>query len=118
MTVTKDFDVIIIGGSYSGLGAAMALGRAVRKVLIIDSGKPCNLQTPHSHNFLTQDGKTPNEIALLGKQQVAKYDTIEFFNGLAISGRTTAKGYEIQTSTNEKFSAYKLIFATGIKDLI
>ncbi|WP_317165952.1 FAD-binding protein [Chryseobacterium cheonjiense] len=58
-TDTKQFDVIIIGGSYSGLAAGMALGRALKKVLIIDSGKPCNAQTPYSHNFLTHDGNTP-----------------------------------------------------------
>ncbi|WP_330442973.1 hypothetical protein [Flavobacterium sp. C4GT6] len=52
-----DYEVIIIGGSYSGLSAAMALGRSRRKVLIIDSGKPCNRHTPHSHNFITNDGK-------------------------------------------------------------
>lgn len=56
MTNKEQFHVIIIGGSYSGLAAAMALGRALKKVLVIDSGKPCNRQTPHSHNFLTQDG--------------------------------------------------------------
>jgi thioredoxin reductase len=55
------FDVIIIGGSCSGLSAGMALGRAMRKVLVIDSGKPCNIQTPYSHNFLTQDGKHPGK---------------------------------------------------------
>ena len=38
----KQFDVIIIGGSYAGMAAAMALGRALKQVLIIDSGKPCN----------------------------------------------------------------------------
>ena len=36
MKTKKHFDVIIIGGSYSGLAAGMALGRALRKVLIID----------------------------------------------------------------------------------
>ena len=45
MTDQKYFDVIIIGGSFSGLAAGMALGRALRQVLIIDSGKPCNRQT-------------------------------------------------------------------------
>ena len=69
MTNKKHFEVIIIGGSYSGLAAGMALGRALRHVLIIDNGKPCNRQTPHSHNFITQDGKTPKEIATLAKQQ-------------------------------------------------
>jgi thioredoxin reductase len=46
-----DFDVIIIGGSYAGLSAALTLARATRNVLVIDAGKPCNRQTPHSHNF-------------------------------------------------------------------
>src|SRR5690606_11568540 len=63
MTNNKRFDVIIIGGSYAGLSAAMALGRSLRRVLIIDSGQPCNEQTPHSHNFLTQDGEPPHVIA-------------------------------------------------------
>jgi thioredoxin reductase len=45
MKDNNHFDALIVGGSYSGLAAAMALGRALRKVLIIDSGKPCNRQT-------------------------------------------------------------------------
>jgi thioredoxin reductase len=113
---SKNFDVIIIGGSYSGLAAGMALGRALRQVLIIDSGKPCNRQTPHSHNFLTQDGKTPTEIAILGKQQVQMYNTVSFFSGLATNGRKTENGFEIQVASGETFRADKLIFATGIRD--
>jgi thioredoxin reductase len=116
MTYTKQFDVIIIGGSYSGLAAGMALGRALKQVLIINSGKPCNRQTPHSHNFLTQDGKTPAEIATLGKEQVQMYNTVAFFSGLATYGRKTENGFEIGVATGETFRAAKLIFATGITD--
>ena len=86
MTNNNVFDVIIVGGSYSGLAAGMALGRAMKQVLIIDDGNPCNRQTPHSHNFLTNDGKTPSEIAALASLQVRRYSTIEFFNGKAIKG--------------------------------
>jgi thioredoxin reductase len=118
MTDKKHFDVIIVGGSYSGLAAGMALGRALRKVLIIDSSKPCNRQTPHSHNFLTQDGKTPKEIASLAKQQVEQYITVQFFNGLATKGVKTNTGFEIHTNTGEVFTAGKVIFATGIKDIM
>ncbi len=118
MAGDRNFDVIIIGGSYSGLAAGMALGRALRHVLIIDNGKPCNIQTPHSHNFITQDGKTPKEIATLAKQQVEKYETIKFFNGLATNGIKTENGFKIQTVSGETFSAKKLIIATGIKDLM
>ena len=118
MSNMNDFDVIIVGGSYSGLAAGMALGRSLRRVLIIDSGKPCNRQTPHSHNFITQDGKTPKEIATLAKQQVEKYETVTFFNGLATNGVKTKKGFEIQTASGETFFAKKIIFATGIRDIM
>lgn len=116
MTYNNQFDVIIIGGSYSGLAAAMSIGRALKHVLIIDSNEPCNRQTPYSHNFITQDGKTPKEISALAKQQVSSYNTVEFFNGLAIAGMKTKAGFQIQTKSGEVFNAKKLIFATGIKD--
>lgn len=118
MTGNNIFDIIIIGGSYSGLAAAMALGRALKTVLIIDDNKPCNRQTPHSHNFLTNDGKTPAAIAALAKQQVSNYDTVTFFSGTAVNGYKTTNGFQIETATGERFSARKIIFATGIKDLL
>ncbi len=118
MTDNQKIDVIIVGGSYAGLSAAMSLARALRNVLIIDSGKPCNSQTPYSHNFITQDGKSPQEISTLAKQQVEKYDTVKFYNGLATSGIKTENGFEITTQIGDKFSSKKLIFATGVKDIM
>jgi thioredoxin reductase len=117
MTNEKKLDAIIVGGSYSGLSAALSLGRASRQVLIIDSGKPCNIQTPYSHNFITQDGKTPEEISSLAKAQVEKYDTIRFYNGVATGGVKTKSGFEITTDSGDTFLSRKLLFATGIKDL-
>ena len=118
MTDNKNFDVIIVGGSYAGLSAAMALGRALRTVLIIDSGLPCNRQTPHSHNFITQDGEKPGVIAEKAKKQVLKYDTVKFLTDLALNGTKTDKGFEISTQSGKLFSAKKLIFATGLKDIM
>ncbi len=118
MTNNEQFDVIIIGGSYSGLAAAMSLGRALKKVLVIDSGKPCNRQTPHSHNFLTQDGSTPKEIAATARQQVEKYDTVSFLNAIATSGSKTKNGFIIQTESGNSFKATKLVFATGVRDIM
>ncbi|MNJ84669.1 Alkyl hydroperoxide reductase subunit F [compost metagenome] len=118
MTNTHSFDVIIIGGSYSGLSAALSLGRSLRQVLIIDSGKPCNEQTPHSHNFLTHDGETPRSIASKAKEEVSKYETVQFYSGLAIHGEKTDSGFEITTETGEIFRTKKLIFATGVRDIM
>src|SRR4051794_24570054 len=117
MKQDKQYDVIIVGGSYAGLAAGMALGRALRKVLIIDSGNPCNKQTPYSHNFLTNDGKTPEEIAHLAKQQVSMYSTVEFLNALATTGEKVENGFEVKVQSDEQFTTKKLVLATGIKDV-
>lgn len=118
MKATHPYDVIIIGGSYSGLAAGMALGRALRKVLIIDSGNPCNQQTPYSHNFLTNDGKTPQEIATIARAQVKLYKSVEFLENVVTTGIKTEAGFEVQVLSGERFITKKLIFATGIKDIM
>src|SRR5690606_21233142 len=114
----NSFDVIIIGRSYAGWSAAMTLGRSLRTVLVSASGLPCNKQTPHSHNFITQDGETPSAIAEKAKAQVLHYHTALFHNGLAISGTKTSSGFEITTQQGDIFQAKKLIFASGIKDIM
>jgi thioredoxin reductase len=118
MNDNKDFEVIIIGGSYAGLSAAMALGRSMRRVLIIDGGQPCNRQTPRSHNFITQDGEKPGAIAEKAKSQVLHYPTVKFLPGVAAAGEKTEKGFTVTTQTNLSFDAKKLIFATGIRDIM
>ncbi|RYD50818.1 MAG: NAD(P)/FAD-dependent oxidoreductase [Sphingobacteriales bacterium] len=118
MQKNNSFDMLILGGSYAGLSAALALGRSLRQVLILDSGTPCNRQTPHSHNFLTQDGETPAAIAQKARTQVLQYPTIQFHSGTASWGKKTAEGFEIGTEAGETFSTQKLIVATGIRDLL
>ena len=118
MTHNNTFDVIIVGGSYSGLAAGMALGRALKKVLIIDDNKPCNRQTPYSHNFITHDGDSPTEIAALANLQVRRYGTVKFFDGVATKGIKTENGFEIEVASGETFPGKKLIFATGIRDVM
>lgn len=112
------FDVIIIGGSYAGLSAAMTLGRSLKQTLVIDSGDPCNKKTPHSHNFLTQDGKPPQEINALGKEQVSQYDSVHFFDGFASEGIKKGNQFEIKTLSGSSFFGKKIIFASGIKDMM
>lgn len=118
MTDKNIYDVIIIGGSYAGLSAAMALGRSMKNVLIIDSGQPCNIQTPHAHNFITHDGSIPSEIAKNAKNQVMQYNTVKFLNDLVIEGKITATGFEVITQSNARINSKKIIFATGVKDIM
>lgn len=114
----NEFEVLVIGGSYAGLSAAMALGRSLRQVLVIDSGLPCNRFTPHSHNFITHDGETPAKIAGKARRQVERYNTVHFHEGLAVEGWKTEAGFEVKTQAGEVFFGKKIIFATGIRDLL
>jgi thioredoxin reductase len=117
MIDNNKYDVIIIGGSYAGFSAAMALGRALRKVLIIDSGKPCNQQTPYSHNFITLDGKKPSDINRRAKKQVLKYPTVTFVEAKATAVIKSKNAFEIETERGETYTARKLLFTTGLRDL-
>ena len=114
--MSKIFDVIIVGGSYAGLSAAMALGRALRNVLVIDSGNPCNRQTPHSHNFITHDGEVPSEISRKAKDQVMAYPTVKFMDGTVVSGKKVEDKFQIEIDNGESFFAKKLLFTSGVKD--
>lgn len=116
--MNNNFEVIIIGGSYSGLSAVMALGRALRNVLVIDSGLPCNRNTPHSHNFITQDGETPGAIAAKAYEQVQAYSTVTLLKDKAVSGFKKDNDFYITTENGETFKAKKLLFATGVVDIM
>jgi thioredoxin reductase len=118
MDKKTDFDVVIVGGSYAGLSAAMSLGRALWNVAVIDSGKPCNAQTPHSHNFLTQDGQTPAAITALARQQVLAYPTVKLIDDLVVDAMGEQNDFTVETRANGRFTTKKLLFSTGIKDLL
>jgi thioredoxin reductase len=113
-----DFDVIIIGGSYAGLSAALTLGRSTRNILVIDAAQPCNKQTPQSHNFLTHDGDRPADIAKAAKAEVLKYPTVRFLEGKAISGKAVDGGFSITLENGDSFMARKVLLATGLKDVL
>jgi thioredoxin reductase len=112
------YDVIIIGGSYAGLSAALALGRSVRKVLIIDNWDPCNKKAPHSHNFLTNDGERPAAIAFKARQELALYNTVKLIAGTALKVTQKSNQFEVITANAETFEAGKILFATGLKDIM
>lgn len=118
MEHTKQYDVIIIGGSFAGLSAAMALGRSLRKVLVIDSGNPCNKQTPYSHNFITNDGFVPCDITARAREQVLAYPTVNFLEGLAEDVVVKEGEFDVITANNDVFTTLKVVFATGVTDLI
>jgi thioredoxin reductase len=109
-------EVIIIGGSYAGMAAAMGLGRALRKVCVVDSNVPANRVTPYSHNFLTQDGRSPSEISQLAREQLERYSSVKFINGLASNVVRSGNEFIVTLDTGKTHVASRLVLATGIID--
>ena len=110
-------DFIIIGGSYAGLSAAMSLGRARCRVLVLDAGQPRNRTTPHAHNLLLHDGDAPAELAARARQQVAAYPTVQFLEARATTAEKLPDGtFRVATAAHGTFEAPTLLLATGLRD--
>jgi thioredoxin reductase len=67
------YDVVIVGGGAAGLSAALVLGRARRRVVVVDAGHPRNAPAAHMQGFLGSDGLPPAELLGRGRNEVARY---------------------------------------------
>jgi thioredoxin reductase len=110
-----NFDLIIVGGSYAGMAAALQLVRARRSVLVIDAGSRRNRFADSSHGFLTQDGNSPAAIAATAKAQLLAYPTVQWLDASAISASKTQAGFQVNTE-QQSYQARRLILATGVTD--
>lgn len=110
------YDVIIAGGSYAGMSAALQLARARRKVLVIDAGQRRNRFAASSHGFLGQDGRAPGDIAEDARRQLMAYPTVEWVSGTVINANKVADGFTLATSDGQCFDARRLLLATGVID--
>ena len=74
------YDVVIVGGGAAGLSAALVLGRARRRVAVVDGGAPRNAPAAHMHGFLSRDGMPPADLLAAGRDEAAAYG-VEFIDG-------------------------------------
>lgn len=110
------YDVIIIGGSYAGLSAALQLGRARRRVLVVDASQRRNRVASHSHGFLGHDGKTPGEIVAEARRQIEKYETVDWIEGTATDVSGALDRFDVEIDGGERKEGRRLIIAAGVTD--
>ena len=109
-------DVLIIGGSFAGLAAALQLGRARRKVTVLDTGLPRNRFADHSHGLLGHDHKPPLEILAEARQQLARYPTVRLVTARAESISGAIDDFSVLTGDGESLRARRLILSYGVAD--
>lgn len=109
-------DVIVIGGSYAGMAAALQLARARRKVLVIDAGLRRNRFVAHSHGFLGQDGADPALIWTEAHRQLTSYPTVTWVTGTANAIAGEKDNFHATTDRNSTVSGRRILLATGVVD--
>lgn len=111
-----NFDVIVIGGSFAGLSAALQLARARRRVLVLDSGTPRNRFAQFSHGLFGHDGQPPSAMLANARSQLLSYGTVSLAEDLAIHVARTGEEYTVTTASGAVHTSARLILATGVND--
>lgn len=109
-------DVIVIGGSFAGMSAALQLVRARRKVLVIDAAQRRNRFASASHGFLGQDGIDPARIWSEARRQLMAYPTVRCVEGVASGVTGQRDRFEVMLDSGEAFSGRRILLANGVSD--
>jgi len=108
----QSYDVVIVGGGAAGLSAALVLGRARRRVAVIDAGSPRNAPAAHMQGYLSRDGMAPTELLAAGRAEVTGY-------GVEIVRDTVARvdaGFTVVRAGGEAMGARRILVTTGVGD--
>jgi len=109
------WDAIVVGGGAAGLSAALMLGRARRRTLVIDAGRPRNRFADHMHGVLGNEGTPPVELLRKGRAEAGDYG-VEFLDGTVTSVSDTGDGLAVLLTDDRVEQARALVVATGITD--
>ncbi|MBE8470734.1 NAD(P)/FAD-dependent oxidoreductase [Streptomyces justiciae] len=112
MTDTHAYEVIVIGGGAAGLSAALVLGRARRRTLVVDAGEPRNAPSAHMQGYLTRDGMSPAEFLATGREEIARYG-VDLVRDRVVE---VAEGFTVTLESGRTLRARRLVVATGLKD--
>jgi thioredoxin reductase len=113
-TEPESYDVAIIGGGPAGLTAALVLGRARRRVIVIDAGAPRNAPATHMQGFLSRDGTPPAELLRAGRAEVAGYG-VELVEDRVVDATA---GFELVLASDRAITARHVLLATGAADVL
>lgn len=111
----REWDAVVIGGGAAGLSAAQMLGRARRRTLVIDGGRPRNRFAEHMHGVLGHDGVAPGDLLAVGREELARYD-VRVEEGEVAAIRDDGRTLRIQRVDGTLETARAVVIATGIRD--
>jgi thioredoxin reductase len=113
----ETFDAVVVGGGAAGLSAALALGRATRRVLVASCGPTRNAPAHAAHNIFTRDGIPPSELVRIGRDQLQPYD-VSIQDDCAENVRSEATHYMVKLSGGREVRTRGIVLASGVRDIL
>ncbi|MGW5677353.1 NAD(P)/FAD-dependent oxidoreductase [Streptomyces sp. NPDC003860] len=111
----SDYDVVVIGGGAAGLSAALVLGRARRRVAVVDAAEPRNAPAAHMHGYLSRDGLPPATLLELGRAELERYG-VRFLTARVDDVRAAAPGFAVRLAGGPQLTTRHVVVATGLRD--
>jgi thioredoxin reductase len=111
----EQYDVVVVGGGPAGLSGALALSRARRSVLVVDSGAPRNAPAAQVHNYLGREGTPPGELLVTGRAEVTSYGG-EVRTGEVLGAEVAPGGFRVRLADGGPVHARRLLVTTGLVD--
>ena len=108
------WDCIVVGGGAAGLSAALVLGRARKRTLLVDAGHQCNLPAGGIGGLLGHDGLSPKDLYAKGQRELERYPDVEVRAGEAVGAAESPGGLVVELSEGGSESAKRLLLATGL----
>jgi thioredoxin reductase len=109
-----ELDCVVVGGGVAGLSAALVLGRARRRTLVLDRGGQSNRAAAHVGGLLGHDGTPPGELYDLARAQVAAYDAVVLRDAEAVDARVEGEGFAVVLGDGVEVRTRTLVLATGM----
>ncbi|GAA5511972.1 alkyl hydroperoxide reductase subunit F [Deinococcus carri] len=112
----ENYDAVIIGAGPAGLNAALVLGGARRRVLLLDGGPPRNVRATAAHGVFTRDGTPAVTLKTLGLDDLAPYP-VTVLPLVAREARALEEGFAVRHDGGW-VGARRLLFASGVRDVL
>ena len=109
------WDCVIVGGGAAGLSAALVLGRARRRTLLIDAGAQSNLAAHGIGGLLGHDGRPPAELYAMGRDELTAYGSVEVRTGEVVSGEAVEGGFGLELGDGRREMTRRVLLATGME---
>jgi thioredoxin reductase len=109
-----NWDCIVVGGGAAGLSAALVLGRARRRTLVVDAGEPSNLAAEGIGGLLGHDGRPAAELYAMGRAELGAYPSVDVRDGTVEGGERVDGGFALDIAGDGRELTRRVILATGM----